>query len=63
MNLKEEAMKKKYLLILILLFIPLVVLLLRFVLGGAEDDWICQKGEWVKHGNPSFPKPQEECLK
>lgn len=40
-----------------------VVLVLRFALGGNEDTWICQNGEWVKHGNPSQPQPVIPCEK
>jgi len=36
-------------------------LVIRFVVGGPEDDWICSSGEWVKHGNPSAPKPTGSC--
>jgi uncharacterized membrane protein len=37
-----------------------------FLVGGmrffsGEDNWICQNGAWVKHGQPSFPAPQEPC--
>jgi len=32
---------------------------IRFFSG--EDDWICQNGEWVKHGNPSAEKPVGNC--
>lgn len=41
----------------------LTVFLVRFLLGGDEDTWICdvQKGEWIKHGNPSSSGPQEPC--
>jgi hypothetical protein len=35
----------------------------RFVLGGSEDTWICQNGEWIKHGNPSAAKPTTSCEK
>lgn len=31
----------------------------RFLSG--EDDWICQNNQWVKHGNPSAPKPNTPC--
>ena len=40
-----------------------VVLVLRFVLGGNEDTWVCQDGQWVKHGNPSEPQPAITCEK
>ncbi len=53
-------MKSKILIILIIL---LALAFLRFVVGGNEDDWICDKenGEWVKHGVPSVPMPTEPC--
>lgn len=50
----------KKILIIILLLIG-AFLFIRFVLGGPEDDWICQKGEWVKHGQPAAPKPTGNC--
>lgn len=37
------------------------VLALRFTLGGSEDTWLCQDGQWVKHGNPSAAMPVEGC--
>jgi len=33
----------------------------RFFIGGAEDNWTCVNNQWVKHGNPSNPKPQSGC--
>lgn len=39
------------------------VFFVRFFLGGAEDTWICQNGEWVKHGNPNSEKPTSGCEK
>ncbi|MEK9132159.1 MAG: GerMN domain-containing protein, partial [Patescibacteria group bacterium] len=42
-----------------------LILALGFVLGarliGGEDNWICDGGKWVKHGNPSAPAPTEKC--
>jgi len=29
--------------------------------GCGEDNWICQNGEWIKHGHPSAAKPTESC--
>jgi len=55
-------MKNKVLLIfIILILLGATWMFLRFVIGGSEDTWICQNGEWVKHGNPSAPKPNEIC--
>ncbi len=30
-------------------------------LRGDEDTWLCQNGQWVKHGNPSAPMPTSGC--
>ena len=43
------------------LLIILTFIFIRFFLSGPEDDWICQNGQWVKHGNPSSPKPEGDC--
>lgn len=29
--------------------------------SGSEDEWLCVKGEWVKHGNPTAVKPLSDC--
>jgi uncharacterized membrane protein len=28
-----------------------------------EDSWLCQNGQWVKHGNPSEAIPSKSCNK
>jgi hypothetical protein len=56
--------RKKTLLVIVLVLLVIIVLFLtRFFIGGDEDDWICdsKKGEWVRHGNPSAPKPTLSC--
>lgn len=50
-------------LLVILVIIIGVVFFLRFIVGGPEDSWICDQGAWVKHGNPSYPKPEDPCGK
>lgn len=50
-----------YTVVVLILFLFMGVFSLR-VLSG-EDDWMCQNGEWVKHGNPSFPAPAVSCKK
>lgn len=53
-------MKKYYWIILfVILAVLMVILSIRFLSG--EDDWICQNGEWVKHGQPSVEKPSAFC--
>lgn len=56
-------MKKLVFLIGFLFIISLVVLTLRFVVGGNEDSWLCVENQWVKHGQPSAPAPTEGCEK
>jgi len=43
-----------------------VLVIVAFLLGGlrflsGEDSWLCEKGQWVKHGNPSTLAPTEPC--
>jgi hypothetical protein len=46
---------------LIIFLLGFSFLFLRFVIGGDEDTWLCENGQWVKHGNPSRVKPSETC--
>ncbi len=58
------AKNKKILTIIIAAVVVLAVwFFIRFVIGGPEDDWICdkEKDEWVKHGNPSATMPTTPC--
>ncbi len=45
----------------------IVILILLFVFGvrvlSGEDSWICENGQWVKHGNPNYPAPSIPCNK
>ena len=50
-------MKKILIIILIIVVLGVTWAFLR----GPEDTWLCADGEWVKHGNPSAPKPTEPC--
>ena len=56
-------MKTKNILTIFIIIIAMLLLwiFIRFVIGGSEDDWICDNGEWVKHGAPSAPMPIESC--
>jgi len=54
-------MKKKFIHILIIVIAIIgIVLVVRF-LFGSEDTWFCQDGRWLKHGQPSAPKPTSGC--
>lgn len=52
---------------LILLFITLVLGVVVFfvsirLMSKAEDGWVCENSQWVKHGNPSTEVPKTPCL-
>jgi hypothetical protein len=48
---------------LVAVLVASVVLLmgLRFFLGGSEDVWLCIGDQWVKHGSPSALIPESGC--
>ncbi len=54
---------KKILIIFAITILVVVVVFgaLRLLVGGGEDTWICVDGQWVKHGAPVMPKPEEGC--
>lgn len=53
-------MKNKLLKISVILIIIFIIILgVRFLSG--EDDWICENGQWIKHGNPSALMPTTGC--
>jgi uncharacterized membrane protein len=54
----EDNMKFVYILLALII---LSVAGLRFISG--EDDWMCQNGTWVAHGQPSSHMPEEPCFK
>ena len=47
--------------LIILMLIAAVALFVRFGLGGPEDTWICQDGQWVKPGEASGPMQNGAC--
>jgi hypothetical protein len=54
-------MKRFILILAAAVFIFLVMMTLRFILGGDEDIWLCDNGIWVKHGNPAAAMPDVSC--
>lgn len=54
-------MRKIFLIFIALILIFGALLAVRFLIGGPEDTWICDNGQWVKHGNPSAPMPTSGC--
>ncbi len=56
-------MKNKIIIILIVIVIILLAGTALILLRGDEDTWLCNNGQWVKHGNPSAPMPPaSRCL-
>lgn len=53
-----ENKKVLYTVIGVLLLIIALMLVKGF---SGEDDWRCDGGRWVKHGNPSQPMPTTKC--
>ncbi|OGZ33329.1 MAG: hypothetical protein A2174_00600 [Candidatus Portnoybacteria bacterium RBG_13_41_18] len=53
-------MKKALIIIAIIVIAAAVVIGLR-LFSGDEDTWLCQNGQWVKHGNPNAPMPTTGC--
>jgi len=51
--------KQVYLFFSILIVLIVTIAGLRIFSG--EDNWICQNGQWQKHGQPNFSAPQTEC--
>ncbi len=51
--------KSIYIILAVLVVVGAIIFSARFLSG--EDSWICDNGEWVKHGNPSAEKPTEPC--
>ncbi|MDD5566756.1 MAG: hypothetical protein PHH01_01030, partial [Patescibacteria group bacterium] len=55
-------MKKTLIIILaVIILAGAAVAIIRFGFGGDEDTWICDNGQWVKHGNPSAAQPTTGC--
>lgn len=60
MNYKRMViMKNKKMIFVVLLLILGILFFMRMF--TPEDTWICDNGEWIKHGNPSKMKPKTEC--
>lgn len=52
-------MKKSYVLLAIVGIIIISAIVLRF--STPEDEWVCESGDWQKHGNPSSAMPTTGC--
>lgn len=53
--------QKKLILILAIILVCLLAIIAILRFSSPEDTWICQDGQWVKHGNPSAAMPTTAC--
>ena len=56
---KLSDWKLIYTVIVLAIFAIMAIFTLRVMSG--EDNWICDHGQWVRHGQPDFPAPTAEC--
>jgi hypothetical protein len=54
-------MKKIAVMIGVIVIIAIIVVVAIRFSSGPEDGWICESGQWVKHGKPSAPMPSVPC--
>jgi spore germination protein GerM len=56
-------MSKTTFVVLVIIIILFIIILGFIVIAkfGNEDTWLCQDGQWVKHGQPSDPMPSTPC--
>jgi len=52
---------KKLSISLIVIGIAIILFIATRFMSGPEDTWLCQSGQWVKHGNPSAAMPITLC--
>jgi hypothetical protein len=57
-NLMSNTLK---IILFVILALAIGVFAGRFFLGGDEDTWLCAADGWVKHGNPTSPRPNVGC--
>ncbi len=53
----------KFFIIIVILLVLLFVAAIVARLSSPEDTWLCQDGQWVKHGQPSSSMPTTPCNK
>ncbi len=60
---RDISGRKKFWYKLIIVTVILFIFIFGVRLLSGEDDWLCQNGQWVKHGNPSAAMPTAPCNK
>ncbi|MBI5019544.1 hypothetical protein HZB58_04710 [Candidatus Gottesmanbacteria bacterium] len=41
--------------------VAFATIIIRLLLAGNEDTWLCVNGSWVAHGNPVEAAPTTPC--
>jgi hypothetical protein len=54
-------MKTKLIIVSVVAVLVLVAAGGLLLLRGNEDNWICENGAWIKHGNPREARPETLC--
>ncbi len=54
-------MSNKNLTILLIALVIILGAIFAYFKFSSEDSWMCQNGQWVKHGNPSATMPTTGC--
>lgn len=58
-KIKFTSNKNKFIVFIIILAVFISFFTIRLFSG--EDNWVCQKGEWIQHGHPDFSAPTIPC--
>lgn len=54
-------MKTKLIIVSVVAVLVLAAVGGLLLLRGEEDNWICENGAWIKHGNPKGVMPETPC--
>jgi hypothetical protein len=51
----------KIVIVVIVACVAIIAIVGAVRLISGEDNWMCENGMWVRHGNPSAPMPVTLC--
>ncbi|MFA5358646.1 MAG: DUF2178 domain-containing protein [Patescibacteria group bacterium] len=58
---QSPGSRRRYVLSVVIVVVLFCLLVFGLRLFSGEDNWICQGGQWLQHGQPDFPAPAESC--
>lgn len=56
-----RRIEKRWAFIILIIGMVLILGSILLLIKREEGSWICQNGQWVKHGNTHKPQPTESC--